>query len=288
MTYVTLAVITKEHLMVSMHWIERVYRLTPAAFRRRFSERIKTSVASLNVITTREGFRMDLDPSEWLQKNIRAGHLYEPDTVRLIHSIVERGDTCIDVGSHVGYFSLICAVMVGPDGKVISIDPQPDNCAKCLRNALLNDFTQINVVNAAVGAADSLVTLPHQRGNDRSKLSLVDGWSDSDTSFAFTTALVTLDTLLNTLGPMPCIKLLKIDAENYEYEILLGARSVLPAVENIVIEIHPHANAEKNHATCELLVSLGFDLFDMSRNPWRLGQPTPSHNVWASRSRIEG
>jgi FkbM family methyltransferase len=268
-----------------MNLVERIYRLAPHGIRRRVSNRIKIGLASTNIVQTRAGFKMDLDPNEWLQNQIRAGNTYEPETVSVIRSIVSQGDTCIDCGSHVGYLSLICAQLAGSGGKVIAIDPQPANCAKVLRNALLNSFFQIHVVNAAAGAIDSLVHLKEQEANDRSKLSLLDGWSQANTAVGFTTAIFRIDTLVHSLNLGASIRLVKIDAENYELDVLQGCTGVVSFIENIIIEVHPHGDAARNEMTVAWLEDNGFKLFDMSGAPWRLGMPSASHNIWASRSR---
>lgn len=50
---------------------------------------------------------------------------YEEVNRVLILSILKRGDVFIDVGAHVGSYSIPAAFMVGDSGKVIAIEPSP-------------------------------------------------------------------------------------------------------------------------------------------------------------------
>src|SRR5688572_9607452 len=61
---------------------------------------------------------------------IVSGHIFtygffdEEVCYYIIHS-VDEGDVFVDVGSHFGSFSLLASSIVGPEGKVLSIDPTP-------------------------------------------------------------------------------------------------------------------------------------------------------------------
>ena len=44
-----------------------------------------------------------------------------------VQRVLEPGDRSFDVGAHLGYLSLIMAKTVGPDGQVVSFEPDPRN-----------------------------------------------------------------------------------------------------------------------------------------------------------------
>lgn len=112
-----------------------------------------------HISTLHHDIRMELDPEEWLQLDLRASGLLEPRTTALFERILRPGDTYVDVGAHVGYLSLVAARLVGEDGRIFAIDPQPYNCAKILTNAELNGFANVTVIAAAVAEADGFITL---------------------------------------------------------------------------------------------------------------------------------
>jgi FkbM family methyltransferase len=59
----------------------------------------------------------------------------------------------VDIGAHVGYFSLLIARLVGNAGRVIAFEAHPDNAAILERSARLNDYSQVTVISKA--AAES-------------------------------------------------------------------------------------------------------------------------------------
>jgi hypothetical protein len=58
-----------------------------------------------------------------------------------------RDDIVVDVGSHVGKYSLVASKLVGNSGKVIAIEAEPENYKALLRNISINSFTNITPLN---------------------------------------------------------------------------------------------------------------------------------------------
>src|SRR5579862_2317428 len=83
-----------------------------------------------HISTLHHDIRMELDPEEWLQIDLRAAGRLEPRTIALLERVLRPGDSFVDVGAHVGYHSLVAARLVGAGGRIFAIDPQPYNCAK--------------------------------------------------------------------------------------------------------------------------------------------------------------
>ena len=80
--------------------------------------------------------------------------MYEPDTCSLLTSVLRDGDTFVDVGTHVGFFSSLAASLVGNDGRVVSFEPEARNFGAAQRSRRLNGFANVDRVNAAVGAEE--------------------------------------------------------------------------------------------------------------------------------------
>lgn len=57
-------------------------------------------------VRTRDGFRMDLDLSDWVDQYIFVTGLYEESTSALVRALLAPGNTFIDVGANIGYFAL--------------------------------------------------------------------------------------------------------------------------------------------------------------------------------------
>jgi len=50
------------------------------------------------------------------------GGVYEPHVKRCLAALLRPGDTFVDVGAHIGYFSMIAASLVGSNGRVYSFE----------------------------------------------------------------------------------------------------------------------------------------------------------------------
>lgn len=233
-------------------------------------------------VDTVNGFRMELDPLEWTQISYLSGRLPEPQTLALFARLVGRGDTCLDVGAHVGLQALTMARAAGPSGKVLAIDPQPYNCERLLVNAELNGLANILTIVAAAGAEDGFMVLNNQKRNDKTRLTLA-GEGVSDVAVKFEAPVTRLDTLSDRHG-LGAIALMKIDVEGYELEVLEGAQATLERTQNLVFEALPETDVESARKMAAVLKEAGFSLQTIAGEDWTPGQIAPENNIWARRA----
>ena len=73
-----------------------------------------------------------------------------PEIELLASSRLRPGATVFNVGAHQGVVALMLAGEVGPDGRVIAVDPNPVNADLIQTNARLNGASHVRVVAAAV------------------------------------------------------------------------------------------------------------------------------------------
>ena len=166
------------------------------------------------------GLLMQLDPQEWTQIDILTNGGLEPRTASLFRKILRPGDTYIDVGAHVGYHTLLACQAVGPTGRVLAVEPQPYNCNKILINAALNRLSNITTIVGAVGDQDGFVLLCDQAPSDKARLTLA-GNGVNDGSAKFEVPVWTLETIMRR-HEIDAVRLLKIDVEGYELNVLKG------------------------------------------------------------------
>ncbi|MBT4584903.1 MAG: FkbM family methyltransferase [Phycisphaerae bacterium] len=83
---------------------------------------------------------------------------YEPVTTHIMQSILKEGMTFVDIGAHVGLFTLPAAKWVGKNGRVVAFEPHPDNFEMLSRNAKTNGL-QPELINAAVSNVAGSVQL---------------------------------------------------------------------------------------------------------------------------------
>ena len=60
-------------------------------------------------------------------RNIIATHDYEPHVRRAVRKRIGAGDVVVDVGANVGCIALLAATLVGDEGMVVAVEPNPDN-----------------------------------------------------------------------------------------------------------------------------------------------------------------
>lgn len=162
-----------------------------------------------------------------------------PALAPLLDAALRPGDAFADVGANLGLYTLWGARCVGPTGRVLAFEPVPETRARLERNVSLNGFVQVEVVPEGVGAARECVTL--YRNPDAS--GVASRYVEAPGP-AIEVAVTTLDAACAARAIRP--RLVKIDVEGMELEVLRGSRSLLdhedpPA---IVLEAHaPHLEA---------------------------------------------
>lgn len=93
----------------------------------------------------------------WLQLNPRTGRLVlegggEPEVQAALVEHLRPGMTFYDVGANIGFFSLLAAQLVGPAGRVVSFEADPEIAGRLRENAARNSFSWITVEQQAVCA----------------------------------------------------------------------------------------------------------------------------------------
>jgi FkbM family methyltransferase len=156
---------------------------------------------------------------------------YEPEMKAVFHAFVRNGCVVLDVGAHVGYFSLLACGLVGEKGRVHAFEPDPDCFAKLRANA--KRFSQITPWNMAVADRAGFVPL------HRSPCSTESGWGSileapGEERTRVQVRSTTLDAWLQT-QPVDRVDFVKIDAEGAEYGILAGSQRLFHITRPIVV-----------------------------------------------------
>ncbi len=79
------------------------------------------------------------------------------DEARFLLRLLRPGDGFVDVGAHIGTYSLLAAACVGPTGWVEAFEPAPDSAERFRCNLRLNDFPWVTLHEAAVGQSSGTV-----------------------------------------------------------------------------------------------------------------------------------
>jgi FkbM family methyltransferase len=179
---------------------------------------------------------------------IRHVHGYHLIRGSLEHSVqaalrdhVRPGAVVYDIGANVGFFSLLCARLTGPHGRVEAFEPVPTSAAAVSANAALNGFSTISVHRVAVSDHDGRGELLINRENSWSHLA-ERGWHPKTRRRLLVDRVVLDDEIAR--GAIPPPDVIKIDIEGSEIAALRGlARTLRSRRVVIVCELH-ETNAE--------------------------------------------
>jgi FkbM family methyltransferase len=150
-------------------------------------------------------------------------------TVALARTL-RRGWHCLDVGANHGYYTLIMADGVGPEGRVVPVEPTP-RLADLLRQTLdVNGFPAVTVVQEAAADADgkTLQLVVPARRSLNARLSDVAGPTDARVQVRS----VTIDTLTRD---WPRVDLIKIDVEGAEEAVWEGMQRTISRNPDLVL-----------------------------------------------------
>lgn len=138
------------------------------------------------------------------------------------------GDTFVDIGANVGFFSLLAARLVGPRGRVLAFEPEPD-LGECLRrSAAANGFAHLEHYQLALSNRSG--ELAFHRARDGTASSLVAEAPGREARYESTrvTPVATLDELVESgRVELDAITLLKVDVEGEEPRTIAGMLGTL-------------------------------------------------------------
>jgi FkbM family methyltransferase len=167
------------------------------------------------------GYEFWCDLSENIQRNIFLFG-YDREAQRFIRSKLRVGDTFLDVGANVGFYSLLAASIVGERGRVISIEPNPKTFLRLKETIEANAITNVLALNLALGRERDRRNLfiDPESGNDTATMVTHDGRTSVKVE------VYPLDEIA-TAHQIDRIDYLKIDVDGFEPDVFAGAKRLL-------------------------------------------------------------
>jgi FkbM family methyltransferase len=179
---------------------------------------------------------LSLDPAQMSQAGMLGdfsrGQLYESETSNFIGSVLQPGDTFIDIGAHVGFFSMLASAIVGEQGRVYSFEPERSNYDHLVEHIALNGAGNVVPLHMAVGAAPAVADFFVNADNDGGHALWEVGrhpFNEQTRRTPNNTRKVKVTSLDHLFAhtDMSSLKAIKIDAEGAELAVLIGARKLL-------------------------------------------------------------
>ncbi len=187
-------------------------------------------------------------------------HDYEPHVSKVFREYLRPGMQVLDIGASIGYFSLLAASLVGSDGLVYSWEPSPANVKMLYASQLANEFSNINIMQAA--AAEKTSLLRYFRALSNGNVADVADATSQDILSAETVMGLRIDDFV----PLDShIGFVKIDVEGYEFKALSGAQQTIQRSRPIIVsEFSPEslqrASGVSGKQYLEFLAQLGYDI----------------------------
>jgi FkbM family methyltransferase len=160
---------------------------------------------------------------------------YEPAITDVVRRVVRSGDTCLDIGANLGWYTTLLSRLVQPHGSVHAFEPLPSAFRLLEENVELNPCSSTVLLNAvALGERAAEVDLHVFSDLPDGHASLSDlGRDDASVS---SVKLVTLDSYLEERG-IGDVAFVKADLEGSERSMLEGATRLFAQARPPIFEI---------------------------------------------------
>jgi len=152
---------------------------------------------------------------------------YSDREIRAIVGVMKPGDVFVDVGAHVGLFSVTVAKVMGGACQIIAIEPSPATAGILRRHGSMNGVADsIEVVECGLWDEDTVLELrsPHDAKGDRGRWSFFE-----DGEIVGSCRVRAFDDLVDEreIEIAGRIKAIKIDVEGSETRVIRGMQETI-------------------------------------------------------------
>jgi FkbM family methyltransferase len=210
----------------------------------------------LHTISTRYG-RMTFftNDSGAVSQSLKTYGEWAENELTFAMALLKPGATVVDVGAYIGTHTLSFAHFVGPEGRVIAIEPQDESFKLLKKNVLENRLANVRLEHAAAGSGGTFYTSPLEIEATKSfgstamlHFEMPDAAPSLESGGIIPVRGLTIDSL-----ELASCALIKIDVEGLEHFVISGA-------EQTINRLSPAIYAECNS------VDSGIKTFELLRN----------------------
>ncbi|MFO0724281.1 MAG: FkbM family methyltransferase [Myxococcota bacterium] len=179
----------------------------------------------------------------------------EPAEIAWVRSALKPGDLAVDAGAHKGAFTYWMARAVGPEGKVLAFEPQPELAERLVDTVRDLELPQVSVENAGLSSSAGRLTLSIPGPGPSPGASFAPEKQASGRHIE-----VPVTTLDERVQGHSGFRLLKCDVEGHELEVFKGGARVLAEQSPAILfecEARHHQDGRMEEAF-RFLESLGY------------------------------
>lgn len=252
----------------------------------------RTTSFMLREITASRNFILsDLERNRYLTplNNFTSFYTYvhgarDPHILKFLRNYVRNGDVVIDVGANIGAYTFPCSRFVGDKGLVVAYEPNPEMCS-CMDYSL-QFYPEGNIVirGVALGSRKELVSLQTNwtnRGASTVK------YKDEKYLRGNYVNCIDLDSDFHLIAVDKSPKVIKIDVEGFEGNVIHGAKKIISNSQDLVIVMEhlpeTASRSESGNCAVTILKEIGYHPYciDSQGNPLPTDSTFGDNLVWA-------
>lgn len=225
------------------------------------------------VIAFRDTLKIAI-PKSGSGASIYYGGVSEPDTSDFMQRFLRPGMVMVDIGAHIGEYTLLAANAVGNTGQIHAFEPQESMFSILSSNVQLNGLKNVTLNASAV--SDLVGELEFEIGNEPSMSSIRKHQNLEQQTKVVKVPTTSLNDYWNNYTSK--IDLIKVDVEGAEKFVFQGATKLMslpsPNAPTWIFEYGPRAYADFNYQPAELLdliQNYGYSIWQYSKG----GQISP-------------
>ncbi|WP_123909724.1 FkbM family methyltransferase [Chryseobacterium sp. G0162] len=201
-------------------------------------------------IVYRGNIILNLDLDDWIQQQLYFVGDYEKNEIDYLYSVLQDGDTFIDVGGNIGLFSLNASRIIGNNGHVYAFEAFNPNYKKFSQHLSINNFKNVTLEHLAVADKNDYIEILYNESYGN--VGMASLYLEDFTAKEKVKSVILDDYVRNQ--KITKINLIKIDIEGGEFSALQGMHEILTHYQpKIIIEINNIALKNSNHSEEELI-----------------------------------
>jgi FkbM family methyltransferase len=218
---------TKGYFAVEREWAVHWPLTRGAALPTRFRWLVRPTAPAW--VQVEPGVTMLLDPEDYVSREILRTGAWERPSWDAMRLHLSNGSVFVDVGAHIGYYSLKAAAVVGSAGRVVAVEPNPPTVRELDDNIRASGATAvISVQPVACSDAETTVDLyaAPRVNTGQASLSKANASQGGEVVADYRVRARPLDDIVRETG-VSRVDVVKIDVEGAEMLVLKGSVATL-------------------------------------------------------------
>ncbi len=171
------------------------------------------------------GVKIFLDSKDSMEFSMRN---FEPGVTRVFKGQIKTGMVFVDIGAHIGYYTLLTSKLIGTDGFVFAFEPNPDNGILLEKSIKANGFKNIKLTKKALAQKTGKTSLFMSGVSNDSRC-----YFSGENRKSIEVETVSLDDFFK--GTDQKIDFIKMDVDGFEFSVLRGAEKTISNSKNLML-----------------------------------------------------